>query len=224
MFTNSNWSKAIRARFRAAALEGKHFWWWLLITFTIIGVTFYFPQSLLPRPANLSDRTRWAGMIFQIAGVYCVISGLNDSKVFFGQAGIVASAWAWIISWAHIFDRPRIVQGGVTMNMPAASINFKVGTVSVNPTTETRLAELETSVAKLQLEVPKAITDLRFLALQSISREREERMAALVEAEGKLRTVMTGGVAFQAAGAVYIFVGIVFTSIPDEFAKFIGAG
>ena len=56
-------------------------------------------------------------------------------------------------------------------------------------------------------------------AVELVKVEREERASAIADVGNKLQAVVTGDFALQAAGAAYLVVGIVLTSIPDEFAS-----
>jgi hypothetical protein len=219
MFGIPNWGLAIRARFRDFAFSSRYFWYWLIVCFAIVLVCRYFPQAGLPRSANLSDRTRWAGMLFQIAGVFCVIVGLNDSKTFFGESGLVGSAWTVFKSMFHIFDRPRVVQVSAHIGVGSAmGATARANAPQVNPTTESRLLELETKVGGLESALARAEKELELHAVELVRVEREERVSAITDTSNKLRAVVTGDIALQPVGAAFLIVGIVLISIPDELA------
>jgi hypothetical protein len=218
MFGTPNWGLVIRARSRDFAFRSRFFWYWLFLCFAIVLVCQYFPQSCLPRSASLSDRCRWAGMLFQIAGVCCVIIGLNDSKTFFGESGLFGSAWNVFISIFHIFDRPKVVPASANFSVGPVSVTARAHAPQINPTIESRLVELEAKVDSLETALERTKRELTSQITQLVRAEHEERVSALSDANNKLRAVVTGDIALQAAGAAYLIVGVVLTSIPDEFA------
>jgi hypothetical protein len=220
MFGTPNWGLVIRARFRDFAFNSRHFWYWVFGSVAIGLLCLYFPQGGLPRPASLSDRARWAGMFFQVAGVFCVIVGLNDSKTFFGPAGLLGSAYAVFKSMFHIFDRPKVVQASANIGIGSITMTARAHVPQINPTTESRLLELETKVGSLESALERAEKELKSHAVELVKVERDERTSAITDVRNKLQTVVTGDIALQAAGAAFLIVGIVLTSIPDEFAAF----
>jgi hypothetical protein len=222
MFGTPNWGLVIRARFRDFVYRSRYFWYWLFICCAIISVSEYYPQSCLPRSASLSDRFRWAGMFFQIAGVFCVIIGLNESKTFFGESGLFGSAWKVFGSMFHIFDRPKTVFASVDINLGPISATARAHVPQINPTIESRLVELEAKVGLLESALERTEKELTAQIIEAARTERAERISAFSDASNKLRDVVTGGIALQAAGAAYLITGVVLTSIPDEFAALWG--
>jgi hypothetical protein len=119
----------------------------------------------------------------------------------------------------HIFDRPEVRRAGVSIVLPSFTLTARVGVPQINPTTESRLLELEAKVGNLESALERAEKEMKSHAVELVKVEREERASAIADVGNKLQAVVTGDIALQAAGAAYLVVGIVLTSIPDEFAS-----
>jgi len=97
------------------------------------------------------------------------------------------------------------------------------GTVR-NATIEQRLDAVEATVKQIRTDLnekTQALTTSVDAVKQGVQREAEDRAEAIRDVLRQLREVSAGGLRLQGIGLGWLFVGVLFTSLPNELAAFL---
>jgi len=97
------------------------------------------------------------------------------------------------------------------------------GTVR-NATIEQRLDAVEATVKQIRTDLnekTQALTTSVDAVKQGVQREAEDRAEAIRDVLRQLREVSAGGLYLQSIGLGWLFVGVLFTSLPNELAAFL---
>ncbi len=204
--------------------DGKPLWRWLFIANLIFWSAYFFPVERFDFSAEFADRLRWAGMIFQFAGLATVVWGLNESRKLFNRQPIWKAACQWLGRIRFIFKPSRAVgrtfifpvSGGLTMTGHAAALLVKGGTL------ENRVARLEAGQEDIKKDISTIrgeIADQTNKAYQRIDLEKSDRETGDQRSREQLETATIGGISLEISGLAYLSVGILLTSVPSELAS-----
>lgn len=170
---------------------------------------------------------RYAGMILQLLGLATVAFGLSQMRRLFGRPSLAARLADWFARLASVFRRPRSVNahlhagvGGITMGGKA---RLSCGAGPETPI-ERRVAILEENLNFLQQQVNEEVSDLsgRIAGLKAqMERETGERQDEDQRTARKLEEVAVGGLHLEEVGLLWLALGVVGTSVPDELAAWL---
>lgn len=192
-----------------------------------------FVAGLLLLPCLLADETsqsiRWWGTLLQAFGIAAVIYGLEKTSKLFGMSGFLGSFISILRHFRNVIwptkQNHLIIAGTGHIKLSGSAVTAH-GIVSFpeDSSIELRIEFLE----KIQLELQARMSELdKKLAEQDSSLREEIKSTAseLREADqdthNKLEEAIVGGIHIEAVGVVYIFFGMIFVSIPKEFAAII---
>ena len=141
----------------------------------------------------------------------------------FGRPPLGKTLVGWAGALANVFRHPK----PITAEM-AESFSFtlslegrlKAGT-GPDATTEVRLSALEKNLEAMQREMDekfqshqKRITEVQ----TNVNKESQERQAKDAEVSRLIEDIGVGGLRLEVVGLAWLFVGVIFTSIPGEVA------
>jgi hypothetical protein len=171
---------------------------------------------------------RIAGMLLQLLGLGTVAVGLSQIRRLFGRPSVVERLTGWFKRVTFIFGRRKdanvyvhAATGGVTL---AGSARVRIG-ASPDAPIERRLAILEENVNHLQKEVDEDVNELRGRIAQvrsQIDRETQERRADDRLTASRLEDVAIGGLHLESIGLLWLVLGVMGTSVPQEIAAWVG--
>lgn len=169
-----------------------------------------------------SEALRISGLILQFVGAVIVIVDINGTRKLFGKPGMLASAGLWLKSFPAFRPRPVTASGTATSPPPSASGRAYVKTpFDSNASIADRISELERVVMGLQDvygQVDSRIDEAKRELTQEIEKERQERIRSEDSARQLLKAAQTDGLHISALGAVWLLVGMVMSTMPDELA------
>lgn len=173
--------------------------------------------------ANLSAGVRYAGTMLQIFGLATVAIGLNEIRKCFGQPSLLERFTAWFRQLATAFRRPTPIS--VNVHEDAMAITGSDVRLEVNPGADApldrRVALLEENLKRLRNEVDakekKIMGELSTLT-GVIDEERRSRETEARRISSQLEEFAVGGLHLEIIGLVWLFLGVLGTSIPDEIA------
>jgi hypothetical protein len=181
---------------------------------------------LLPSLSPTAARIRNAGMVLQLLGVSMVAAGLSKVRREFGRPSLLDRVGTWCKGFAPLFRWPRTVSVSVpvlTAGSTALTGKARVrGHAGPNAPIQHRLSTLEANVDLLQQEINDEVRELRealVILKEHADRENSERRSAHEELRGKVEEFAVGGLSLETLGVVWLWLGVIGTSIPDELAS-----
>jgi hypothetical protein len=228
----ANWMKsAIVARWRHAKDSGRRAMpflrWaalWGILAIVIAGTAYLLPLG------DPSDRIRVSGMLLQFVGLATVVVGLSESRKLFKRTPIRHAVWQWIIDLRYVVVPRKPVVYEINVS-DTASVSFSASAhlrvIRANPTIEERVAALANAVSEVearQQEADRQIQSLREHADQNFDKERRERDERDSAITKQLEEAVIGGIHLELAGLLYLFVGIMLATIPEEAATMLRWG
>lgn len=220
------WRDSLIKRLRIAKTwlrDGNPLWLWLAIAALLLGIPYMLPAGRLGVSAELADRVRWSGMLFQFAGLATVVCGLNRSRQLFDRPSLWRASAHWLGRVRHIFRRPKTVDISAALSAGLASVsaNAVVSSAAPRGTIDERVTRLEAELKRLETKISKTDREIRHLEHKTsdrLDRERTQRTAQDRKISSQLETATIGGIQLEAAGVAYLFVGIFLASVPREAA------
>ncbi len=215
----------LTVRWRALFAVLKDAWPTWPIWLAVVWIALAFTAGWL-LSTTLSAAVRYAGMILQFLGLVTVAIGLSQMRRLFGRPSLIARVFGWLERLAAAFGRPK----SYTLEASAGSYVVVgeearlVRGVGPGASVEQRLSILEENVSHLRDEVDTKVQGLRqevATVKESIQRESQERQAGDQELRRTIEEVAIGGLHLETVGLVWLILGVVGTSIPDEIAAWL---
>jgi len=174
-------------------------------------------------PLNLSDQIRWSGMILQFAGLGMIVIGLNVSRQLFGKSSIWKAIGLWLGRTRHIIILPKARDVTVFVDgfkMRAEAFAPRVFATN-HKNTEERISYLEKEILNLYKEIDKK--EKKYIEeIEKLKSESRKGISEMKNESGDIKKLLEsasiGGIHIEISGVMYIFLGIAFTSIPNEIS------
>lgn len=209
--------------------DGTPLWQWLAVAIVLFGLPYVFPVAHFGVSANLADRVRWSGMLFQFAGLATVVWGLNRSRQLFDRSSLWKAIGQWLGRVRYIVRPPKamtVTATGLSAGAATVSGTGAVLSVTSGGTLEERVARLEHDAKRIEAKLSDIDRDIRKLRSETnehIERERRDWQASDRTISEQLETATIGGIHLEVAGLVFLFVGIAFATMPREIAWLVQA-
>lgn len=165
------------------------------------------------------------GMVLQLLGILTVIYGIEETRKLFGHPSTVASSWQWLKRFPPFGGR-TIYTTAKFSGSSSLSARGRVSTkVDPNTSVESRIEALENDIERLheRISMTENEIDSKFRKhKQDLEGERSTRESEDQKILTKLEATEMGGVHISAMGAVWLFVGVILSSIPKELSNWFG--
>ncbi len=169
---------------------------------------------------------RITGMVLELLGIGTVVWGIRETRAFFGRPSLLTLAQQWFTR-VPPFRRQIVTSSSDTAVGTArgSSNTYALSTIGPDATADERLLALETNLDRAikWLDQIHIATDegLRLLG-ETLKREERSRTAEDQQIRQKLEATETGGLHISAMGTLWLIVGVIFSSVPAELAKWFG--
>jgi hypothetical protein len=166
---------------------------------------------------NLSAEIACAGMILQWFGLSVVAWGIVKLRQRFKRPSWFGRLWSAV-------QRPRDLTTQLTEGVMMATGQGTATLVLslVDATIEQRLNAVEATVKQLRTDLnekAQALTTSVEAVKQGVRREAENRAAVIRDVLRQFEDVSAGGIHLESIGLCWLFVGVLFTSLPNELAR-----
>jgi len=164
---------------------------------------------------------RFVGMVYQFLGVVGVLIGIAETRKQFGKAGLFAEAKSYLKSFPRLKPTIVAVMASILSDATLSATGTLTTTLIQNTSLEDRVSRLEHELEDLRQQNSRTEEEFnRFKdhVSQVISEERSTRASGIQSVRDDLIKVETGGLSLSLAGALWIILGIILTSIPMELA------
>lgn len=168
-----------------------------------------------------SAAIRYAGTFLQILGLLTLALGLYKMRQSFPRR-----SGGWFGRLVQAFRRPKPISlqaSAASAVIAGARPRLRSG-VGPGVSLEDRLGVLEGNLKQLEGEMDAEIRDVKEQVAQAhdgLRREREERSVGDDRTTSQIKEVAIGGLHLEVVGLVWLILGVLGTSIPDETARFL---
>lgn len=195
--------------FRIQDTDSQALWFCVTLTVGIIVLGVYLGFS--------ETKIRFAGLIFQIFGVCVAFYALQDVRNKLGQPGVMTA-------FADIAEKPFKSDSGATgdaqLAESASDTPTGIGTLTVhhnNLSAEDRFNVIEDQLAKVEAMAGRDAFLLK-RAIQENKDDIENRGKAIKTLKELVIEIQTGGLPIALFGLVWLLIGAVLSSLPNELA------
>ena len=175
-------------------------------------------------PGTPEDRIRYCGLALQLLGVATVVALLQDKRRTFNRQSLFKQLTQWLAA------RPRFRPTGHTISLSGVFTSSATGSATLSvwrhaaPSApiEDRVAALEGNIETLKQDIESAtkrsIESAGRLATE-LNTERQAREATDAAIRSQIEKFAAGGLHIEAAGLVWLILGIVLATVPAELAN-----
>jgi hypothetical protein len=215
-------------RFRAYANWLKaplHFWIAAAGTIVVLALMYLAIHSgaKLTQCPDYERCIRIAGLVFQLAGVGTVISGISATRRVFGLPGFFAPLRTFLQRLPPWTPKTLEMTGAASLGRVSgrahASLWMNAGP---DDPVEKRITALENNLADVNARLSQLVADNNTRLNEIIDRitsghsEANNRMNQI---ESTMRTASTGGIYLSMTGAFWIAIGILMSTVPSELSS-----
>ena len=174
--------------------------------------------------SGLANAVRYAGTTLQILGLGTVACGLEKTRSLFNRPSIRASIGGWFRRFAAVFKAPKSIsaQGGLEAVAKVRAEGQVVRGVRPGSPLDERVKALEENLNQLRDELDKKAQEVnRELGglKKDLQQESQERQAADKGVTRQIEEVAIGGIHLEIVGLVWLFLGVLGASLPEEIAR-----
>lgn len=173
---------------------------------------------------NSEASFRITGLILQILGIGTVAYGIRDTRKMFGHPSFLSLLRDWFMRFPKFGGQIR----SFAANIKATSMTSNArGHVWINPidaSNEERIKALEANLEAVNLrlcQTQNQIDQCDREIKRSFKKEYDIRTKANRQILQKLEAAETGGIYISAMGVLWLFVGVIMSSIPTELSQLI---
>jgi len=205
---------------RVAVREGRPAWICIAV---IVFASLIGWMAVRLESVDASAGVRWAGMVLQWSGILTIARGLSDMRGRFGRPTLASAILGWFRGLVSAFKTAKTLSaivtgtGGITTS---GEVHVRlVG--GPGASVDQRLAALEENLTRLQKETDQRFEQARRDIAQTqemIQREGQEREAGEQRIRRDLEEVAVGGLRLESIGLIWLFLGVIYTSIPEVVA------
>lgn len=172
---------------------------------------------------NNEPSIRITGLVLQVLGIATVAWGIKETRALFGQPSLMQVGVKWLKSFPTYSG--RIVSGAANISLGDASLSGR-GYISIpiDPTSsvEDRLAALEKNLNYINDRISRTENDLEQSAKLITETIRSEKAIQAQEHQAthqKIEAVSTGGLHISATGALWLLIGVIMSTVPNEIIR-----
>ncbi|HEY5063824.1 MAG TPA: hypothetical protein VIJ04_03195 [Xanthobacteraceae bacterium] len=173
-------------------------------------------------PLRIERRLALEGLLFQLIGVGVSAFVIGRLRRSFKLDPLLKSFLRYLADVRYVFiPRPPIKATASSAIGFATSIATAVAHAPPTGTTEERLRLVEKNVRDLQSAlgaIRHSVGDVENRISNAIKQETLARDAGLTKIDNRLKETVVGDWQFAIVGLVYLFVGIILGTVPDEIA------
>ncbi len=209
-------------RWRALLIVLKEGWpLWVAVGGAILAFTMSWLVS-----TTLASTIRYTGMVLQLFGLFTIARGLSELRRLFGRPPLISRVVGWFGRFLAVFAPPQTISAHVSGSGGATASGHARVTTSpgLRASVEERLYALEEKAKQLRNDLDNEVQGLRReidVVRERIGQESQHRRVGDQEAERKIEEVAIGGLHLEIVGLLWLFLGVVGTSIPDEIAAWL---
>jgi hypothetical protein len=167
---------------------------------------------------TLCATVRYTGTMLQILGLITVASGLIKLRRQFGRAPFIAN---WFRKFKAAFILPKSIFGEASSSFAFNDEAHAVLRAAPGSPLEPRVLMLEQNLDSLRAEIRQLRREFGDKIEESVQRESQQRQDGDKETAHMIEEVAVGGLHLESVGLIWLFLGVLATSIPDEIAAYV---
>jgi hypothetical protein len=167
---------------------------------------------------------RITGLFLQILGIGTVAYGIHETRKMFGHPSFFSLAKDWLERFPKFGGRIRLFSSNIQATSMVGNPRLHVWMNAKDDSNEERIKAIEInlkSVNERLCEAQNQIDQCERKIQQDIKKEQDVRIKVDREILDKIEAIETGGIHITAMGVVWLFVGVIMSSVPVELSKLI---
>jgi hypothetical protein len=171
---------------------------------------------------------RYAGTCLQVLGLFTVAIGLRQMRLLFGRPSLAASIAQWFKQLGNVFapSKDAVVHAGSAAMSMTAGMAGVATTLGANASLDERVSALERELTTLRRDLNASI-ERAHQQVGGVKAELKEERRARERADSltakKVEEVAIGGLRLEIVGVLWLILGVLGTSIPQEVARWVAA-
>jgi hypothetical protein len=169
----------------------------------------------------VTDTSRYAGTFLQVFGIFTVAHGIRKTKQLFGRPPMWSVTKQWFARIRAAFSAPHVISATGISSGGAVMSGRARGVMTPGPDTplDQRVSFLEKGLADLRDELDATNRELHQRvdkAKADLDKEALERRDEAQRTRRQLEDLAVGGISIALMGLVWLLVGVVAASLPDD--------
>jgi len=167
---------------------------------------------------------RITGLILQILGIGTVAYGIHETRKMFGHPSYFSLTKDWLKRFPKFGGRIRLFSSNIQAKSMIGNARAHVWMNAKDDSNEEHIKAIEINLESINerlCEAQKQIDQSEHKIEQDIKKEQDVRTKADREILDKIEAVETGGIYISAMGVIWLFVGVIMSSVPEELSKLI---
>jgi len=205
----------LRALWFWGVVERRHLW----LTVLVVAVAIAF----VLRKGITETEIRITGLVLQVLGIGTVAWGIHETRALFGHPGILTVAREWlrrfpVYGGRVVSGNASIISGGGTVH----GRGYASDNAGPDATIEARVEALEKNVKRVNERINQTQSEMdgKFRSqAEALGQEQQTRSKEDHKILAKLEATETGGLHISAMGALWLLVGVTFSTVAPELAK-----
>lgn len=191
---------------------------WMALTVVIIAVLYININSTEPS-------IRVSGLILQLLGIATVAWGIKKTREQFGHPGFLAKGLNWLLDFPPYSG--KIISGsmqGVLPSLTGSAQGDTLHPIHQSFSIEERLKKIDLDITTINKRITQTENEIDRKVSEvsaELKIENSTRVNAVSEIKSSIEAASTGGLHISAIGALWLFTGVTFSTVPNEILKFI---
>jgi hypothetical protein len=157
-------------------------------------------------------------MFFQFAGLLGVIVGLKEARKIFDRPSFFSTISAWLRGFVGIFRKPISAHANIQLEAVTAIATAGSVRIAVSESLPDKVSRIERELGDLRRQVDEGFNKRDREVQILVESERNVRTRDIGQTNQKMETAMIGGINLELGGSLFLFLGVLLTSVPEEFA------
>ena len=190
---------------------------YLLILGGVVAGAYYVCGRLTP---DAEDQLRYAGVMLQMAGLVAVVYGIASNRRLVGRAGVKDSMLRWFKRLRGASRKSDVLTVNPLVIKPVAH-SLKLESRPSAESIGERVNQLERQLAELRNSMNRSDRTLREQlseAKEDASRRARALSQQLSSVGEQVENLAAGGSVTELIGVVWVAIGILLSSLPEELA------
>jgi len=186
-----------------------------MFTVALVSIVIYIPLYWF----EPNDSLRYSGLILQLLGLITAALGIKDTRKKFGHPSLLDSLWNIVRSMIPAIKNDKVEVNRIDSHLSMSDYSCVRIKAGENSSLERRVKTLEDNfnqtynqLNEFQYEVKNELSNVS-MGLEKEKTESNKRYKYL---DKKIELVSTDGLHLATVGVVWLFIGILLSTIPSE--------
>lgn len=168
---------------------------------------------------------RVAGLALQVLGLLIVARGLEQARALYDRPSLLSSAQSFFRDWPRLGRSTHVSVGTAPLKVSGMNVRVKIGSKVPQRVTVKQLRDLVeqkfNQINERVDHVEESVEKEAVYRSSALDAEKQARECEDALIKKKLEELMVGSIHLDRTGVLWLAIGIVLTSIPQELIKLV---